>query len=150
MLRQLTNTKNNLIELSNYLKEVEHDFGIPLNQKISICEYTLKLLKWGKVLGIAENGQTVATIAFYCNDTINKTAYLSLLTTKKIARGKGYAKILIREMISICSESNMDKICCDSVNPIAIKLYKSLGFKEIKKETIDTMSKTYMIYNINK
>lgn len=139
-IEHITNKK----ELEDYLNEVDKDFNTPLSNKISISIFASKLVEYGKVFVIKENKETLAMISFYCNDTITHKAYLTILSTKERARGKGYARLLITKMISICKENKMQHIYCDSVNPIAISLYKSFGFTEYKKEE----NKSYLELNL--
>lgn len=131
-------------DLYKYLNDVDNDFGIPLSFKIDLKSFALKLIKYGQVYVIKEDKHITAMIGFYCNDNINNNAYLPILSTKEIARGKGYARILINMMIDKCKNVGMKYIYCDSINPIAIALYKSLGFIEYKVEE----EKSYLKLNL--
>lgn len=124
----------NLNDLINYLNDVDHDFGIPISEKTSINSFAEKLLQFGKVFGVKENEELVSCIGFYCNDKINQTAHLPILSTRKMARGKGYAHILVNKMIEECKKCEMKTILCDSINPHAVNLYKSVGFTEFRSE----------------
>lgn len=121
-------------DLHKYLNDVDKDFGTPLSSKTDLISFASKLIKYGHVYVIKEGYDIVAMIGFYSNDTINNNAYLPILSTKDRARGKGYARKLVSEMIDICKKDGMKTIFCDSINPIAISLYISLGFNEYKKE----------------
>ena len=81
---------------------------------------------------------------FYCNDMDTHVAYLPLLSPRLDARGKGYAKLLLNEMIQCCKEKGMYRILCDSVNPIAVKLYKSLGFTEYQVKRYEQLTKIFL------
>ena len=124
----------NLNDLISYLNDVDHDFGIPISEKITINYFAEKLLTFGKVFGVKENEEIVSCIGFYCNDNINRNAYLPILSTQKRARGKGYARILVNKMIEECKKCEMKTILCDSINPHAINLYKSIGFVQYNSE----------------
>lgn len=127
-----------------YLYDVDHDFGIPISEKNTIELFACKLLTNGNVYVVEENCEIVSCIGFYCNDVVNNNAYLPILSTKKIARGKGYARLLIHKMIEVCKNNDMKIIYCDSINPRAVALYKSIGFVEYDK--ID--NKTFLKYTI--
>lgn len=131
-------------ELKSYLNEVDRDFETPLSNKTDIATFSTKIIDNGKVYAVKENNKISAIICFYCNDYIENKAHLPILSTKKEARGKGYARLLINEMTKLCKEKEMKYIYCDSVNPIAISLYKSLGFIEYKKEK----NKSYLKLNL--
>lgn len=134
--------------LYGYLLEVDKDFGIPLSCKVDLASYASRLLSNGCVIAVKENEKLASIIGFYCNDHQQKTAHLPLLSTAKWARGKGYAGLLIREMIITCRNAGMHKICCDSVNPIAIHLYKSIGFKETTRTKEGDFEKIFLEYKI--
>ncbi|MBR5281514.1 MAG: GNAT family N-acetyltransferase [Alistipes sp.] len=121
-------------DLINYLYEVDCDFGIPLSSKVSIASFANKLLAYGNVYVVKYNNEFVSCIGFYCNDTINQIAHLPILSTKTIARGKGFARLLINKMIDECTQRGMKCILCDSINPSAIAIYKSIGFFEYDKD----------------
>lgn len=111
-----------------YLYDVDRDFGIPISEKNKIEIFASKLLTNGNVYVVEENCEIVACVGFYCNDVVNNNAYLPILSTKEIARGKGYARLLIHKMIEVCKNSEMKTIYCDSINPHAVALYRSFGF----------------------
>lgn len=130
--------------LIDYLNDVNEDFGIPLSSKAPIVSFANKLLSFGNVFAIKFNNEIVSCIGFYCNDVINYTAHFTILSTKNSARGKGFARLLTNKMIEECKKNKMRKILCDSINPHAIALYKSVGFIEYKKDG----NKIFLEYNI--
>ena len=132
MIYHLKNVPNDYQLLLHYFQTVDNDFGISLSRKVDLKEYTSKLLKYGYVYAIMdENRQDILScIVFYCNDMDTHIAYLPLLSTRADARGKGDGKLLVNEMIQCCKQKGMCRIICDSVNPVAVKLYKSLGITE--------------------
>lgn len=123
-----------LSDFIDYLHDVDNDFAIPLSRKVVIPSFAEKLLTFGNVFVVRYNSRIAACIGFYCNDFVGGVAHLPILSTKEWARGKGFARLLIKRMIEECKSNNMSIILCDSVNPHAIALYKSLGFIEYKKE----------------
>lgn len=147
MMIRLQPTENDHQKLTAYLEEVDQDFGIPLSTKVGIPDYAGKILKNGRVYVIEEQSdEPLSLICFYCNDFRSHTAFLPILSTKKEARGKGYAKLLIQRMIADCREEHMVRICCDSINPVAVSLYKSLGFVETARETTGTYTKVCLTH----
>ncbi|WP_300549007.1 GNAT family N-acetyltransferase [uncultured Bacteroides sp.] len=137
MIRILHNTNQDYCLLVSYLHLVDKDFGIPLSQKQNLETYATKLLDKGIVTVVIENDEIVSCIGFYCNDVDNGIAYVSMLSTLSKTRGKGYAKLLIGEMIELCKKKRFKSIISSSINPVAISLYKSVGYEEIKKEIVD-------------
>lgn len=126
---RLDNSLLSIERLVSYLQYVNNDFKISLDKKTTLVSFVEKLLRNGVVyMAIDENGTDSAMIGFYCNDEVDKVAHWSILSTKLQARGKGYATKLILKMIEECRVVGMQYIVCDSVNPIAVSLYKSMGF----------------------
>ena len=146
MIYHLKNVPNDYQLLLHYFQTVDNDFGISLSRKVDLKEYTSELLKYGYVYAIMdENRQDILScIVFYCNDMDTHIAYLPLLSTRADARGKGYAKLLVNEMIQCCKQKGMCRIICDSVNPVAVKLYKSLGFTEYQVQRCEQLTKTFL------
>ena len=146
MIVRLQSTMDDCRRLVDYLLDVDEDFGTPLSCKVQIPVYAEKILQNGRVYVIEENDQYLALICFYCNDCKRHIAHLPILSTKRQARGKGYARVLIQQMIADCREEHMVRICCDSVNPVAVSLYKSLGFVEDCREGLQSQTKVYLSY----
>lgn len=144
MITELSNNEFDAKQLIQYLEYVDKDFGIPLSAKVDLEVYARKLLQHGHVLVAKEGEEAAGVIGFYSNDTIGRTAHWPLLSVKKETRGKGYAKQLIAKMISVCRSDGMERIQCDSVNPIAVSLYKSFGFRELRTGIIHGMKIVYL------
>lgn len=146
MIYHLKNVSNDYLLLLQYLQEIDNDFEISFSQKVNLEEYVSKLLQNGYVYTVIDENKRniLACVGFYCNDMNTHIAYLSLLSTRMQARGKGYAKLLVNTMVECCKKRGMYKIFCDSVNPIAVKLYKSCGFIQYKIESCERLTKTFL------
>ena len=148
MILKLSNTSNNINLLTQYLCEVDNDFEIPLSSRTELKIFSLKLLLHGHVFFAIEKKQAVGLVAFYCNNYEIHQAYIPILSVKQNYRSKGYARQLINIAINVCRLYKMNTISVDSINPIAITLYKSVGFKTYKTDDITGMTKEYMTLNI--
>lgn len=148
MILKLSNTSNNINLLTQYLCEVDNDFEIPLSSRTELKIFSLKLLLHGHVFFAIEKKTSVGLIAFYCNNYENHQAYIPILSVKQNYRSKGYARQLINIAINVCRLYKMSTVAVDSINPIAINLYKSVGFKTYKTDDITGMTKEYMTLNI--
>lgn len=148
MILKLSNTSNNINLLTQYLCEVDNDFEIPLSSRTELKIFSLKLLLHGHVFFAIEKKQAVGLIAFYCNNYENHQAYIPILSVKQNYRSKGYARQLINIAINVCRLYKMSTVAVDSINPITINLYKSVGFKTYKTDDITGMTKEYMTLNI--
>ena len=122
MIYHLKNVSNDYLLLLQYLQEIDNDFEISLSQKVNLEEYVSKLLQNGYVYTVIDENKRniLACVGFYCNDMNTHIAYLSLLSTRMQARGKGYAKLLVNTMVECCKKRGMYKIFCDSVNPLSL------------------------------
>jgi len=148
MIKKLDNTVENQKVLTQYLREVDKDFEIPLSNKTDLEIYATKLLSHGIVLVSLDCGNLNGMLAGYCNDTNSGNAIISVLSVKKHCRGLGISHQLIRKMIDFCKKAGMRKIHVDSVNPVAISSYQSSGFHIIKYEYDDERVKTFLQYLI--
>ena len=147
MIRKLSNTENDHYLLLAFLRSVDAEFGIPLSSKVDLKEYTSKLLNRASVLVVEEESQIQSGVMFYCNKD-DSVAYEPLLGTLPQAQGHGYARRLLQEMIKECRQKGLSRILTDSINPIAVSLYHSMGFEEIGRETEDGREKVFMQYQL--
>lgn len=148
MIQILNNTVETPKKLTQYLREVDKDFEIPLSNKVDLGIYATKLLTYGIVIVSLDCGHFNGMLAGYCNDTKSGNATISILSVKKHSRGQGISHQLISKMIDTCRKAGMRKILVDSVNPLAISSYQSLGFQIIKGESNDDRKKTFLQYVI--
>lgn len=148
MITRLNNTDNNCKKLTRYLCDVNKDFEIPLSNKVNLTVYSQKLLTYGIVL-VSINGDIISgLLAGYCNDAENGNAIISLLSVKKEFRGRGISRLLIKKMISECKKAGMNSILVDSVNPIAVTAYASMGFIIDSIESIGITNKTFLHFQL--
>jgi GNAT superfamily N-acetyltransferase len=148
MIKKLDNTAENQKVLTQYLREVDKDFEIPLSNKTDLEIYAAKLLTHGIVLVSLDYGHFNGMLAGYCNDTNSGNATITILSVKKNSRGQGISHQLISKMIDSCRDAGMRKIYVDSVNPVAISSYLTSEFHIIKCESDDKRTKTFLQYII--
>lgn len=144
----LQNSESDRERFYQYLLEVNGDFAIPLSHKVNLQDYALKLLTYGHVLVIVDATAILGAIAYYCNNQQTQIAVWPFLSVKSQNQGRGYATKLIKSMILDCRNNGMKFIQCDSVNPIAIDLYKKIGFQETNRFTIGELTKVELLYNL--
>ena len=73
-------------------------------------------------------------VVLYCNDMASLTAYIALAGVSSSYRGQGIARRMIQSSIQIVMAHGFKVLGIHSNNPIAIHLYKKLGFTEISRE----------------
>ena len=69
-----------------------------------------KYADYGTVIVLVINDSIVGLCAFYNNDQITKTAYLSMLVVEKSSQGCGCGRCLLNRMEEICKASGTDRI----------------------------------------
>lgn len=145
----LQNNSSDRERFYQYLLEVNTDFAIPLSDKVNLQDYAVKLLTYGRVLVAIDSSSVIlGAIAYYCNNHQTQKASWPFLSVKSQNRGRGYAAKLINRMLLDCKNNGMKYVQCDSVNPIAVNLYKKMGFREIDKSVVGQLTKVELLYNL--
>lgn len=116
-------------DLENFLTEVDTDFPTPISAKTPITDYVKKVLDKADIWSCIYDEELAGISIFYCNDSNSLMAYESLLSVKKEFRGKGVAEILIKKTLDFIRAKQFKGIFLFTENPIALKLYKKMGFK---------------------
>lgn len=135
-------------EVSDTLKRYEDLFVPSLSSKLNIFDYALKLVKNAVVMLIKkDNCPAVAFAAFYMNDSINKTAYLSTIGVSNACKGTGYGKILLSLAEKLAVEKNMKafKLEVKKNNLSAIGFYEHMGYTYLDDASDNSF---YMIKNL--
>lgn len=132
---KLQNTPPHRVVLERYLKSVDGEFNPRLMELLSDLNlYATKLLTNGIVWVAKVDNKEVGLVALYANDMASKLAFISLVSTKKEYRGHGIARQLLTHCLEYLHTTPMHEVHLESNNPIAIKLYRSLGFEIYKEE----------------
>lgn len=150
MILVLENTSDTQHLLVEYLKFVDADFGIALSSKTNLDVYAAKLLQNGKVIVAMEDNQIISLIGCYCNDLVNHIAYIPILSTSLYARGRGLAKSMVMFALEECRKGGMYSVRVNSINPIAIRVYQTLGFQIVKEDVIANTRRVFLEYQIKK
>lgn len=103
------------------------------------------LEKLQKILIVYDNDKAIASVALKPVDT--NTAEVARVYTDEEYRGKGLAKILIKEIVEFAKKQGYKKIVLDTWkdSSSARNLYKKLGFIEIPMFDIDTLKNSFSI-----
>lgn len=116
-------------ELLIFLEQINSDFIPTLTTKVNLNEFVEKIRE--KAVLICQrntDNELVGLVVLYCNNTMEHKSYISLVGVLKDYRGCGIAKTMLNEAISYAKESGYYVLGIHSNNPIAIQLYKKLGF----------------------
>lgn len=150
MIIKLSNNETDIQILFDYLKDVDRDFEIPLSSMVNLSEFARKTLANGHAFMAREDDKFVALVTLYCNDKVTVKAFIPILSVKECYRGKGYARQLVNIVINLSRLYEMKTVNVDSVNPIAISLYKNVGFKSVEVDEVHGLRKEYLQLTIPK
>lgn len=131
-----------------FLKKIDKTFPVTLSEKKNLKQFAHKLYSSANLCTIEENGQIVAMVAGYTENTINNVAYITLVATLPEQRGKGYAKRLVLEFIKRAKSRRLKAVHLYAVrsNIAAMELYKSLGFVEWHLEKEKRPNDVHLIF----
>lgn len=101
----------------------------------NLNEYADKLFKNAIVISLLYNNDIIGFAAFYCNDNVNKTAFLSQIGVLNKFKSKGYGTLLIKKAEDLSKANNMEKMRLEvyNNNSKGIYFYKKNGYIFEKK-----------------
>ena len=123
-------------DILNVFSFFEHRF-VSLSRGKEYCEALAKKYEENaRLLVLNCDGEFAAFAAFYCNDTKNKTAFLSLIGVREQFEGNGFGGILLDNVISVSREKGMRTLNLEvrKNNEGAISLYQQKGFEILKQK----------------
>ena len=119
-------------QIEEFLREVDSMFPIPISQKVDLHEYACKLYNRADIRTVLENNKIVAMAAGYTENVIENRGYISIAAVLPEARGRGYGKKLIGEIMNIAENKGLDAVhlYAKSSNKPGVRMLHSLGFTE--------------------
>lgn len=130
-------------EVLRFLNYVDADFRPALSDKTVLEDFAAKICELAHPI-IRRNDEGIyGLVVLYCNDLVMHRAYISLVGVKEEYRGRGVAKDMMQEAMSVAKAAGMTKIGIHSNNPNAVALYANLGF-----EIIEDGERKYMEYEL--
>ncbi len=137
-------------KIEEFLIKVDKSFPVPLSQKQSLSAFAKKLSEKATLCIKEENDEIISMVAGYTERLENNIAYISVVATIDKARGKGYAKALVKDFIEICKRKSIEAVHLYTVgtNISAVKMYESIGFVEYIMENEPRKEDLHLIYNI--
>src|SRR5690606_37308182 len=93
--------------ISEFVRQVSHEFEPPLTTFIEPDLYAKKVLREGVALAVLadDSEQMEGLVVFYCNPSAFTNAWISLIAS--LRRGAGVGSTLMRAAISSCREAGM-------------------------------------------
>lgn len=116
----------------DFLCRVDKDFPTPLSARVDLMEYAKKLADKAFISATIKNDKIIGLVAMYCNDIDKRYAYVPLVAVDGGYRGKKISKSLMTCAIMYAKDNGFKILGLHTENPIALKLYESLGFAIIQ------------------
>lgn len=112
--------------------------GVRVEDYLSVDDvdkYVDKISSFAEILTHYEGGKLTGCIAYYCNDAIERNAFVSLIVVAPDSRGNGLADMLLGAVILLARKRGMKKVCLEvkRENGRALRFYEKRGFS-IKEE----------------
>ena len=108
----------------------------PMSERVNLDEYSEKWSKHADILLAFDKNKIVGIKVLYANDQKTKSAHGLLLSILPEYQGQGIGRQMDLLSIKLAKQRDLTKISLfvHYENRVAIKLYTSLGFKEIKRK----------------
>lgn len=115
--------------LKKYLYQIHKEFTFEINIQ-NIQEYSKKLVKLAKIYYLKDDKVYTGMAAIYINDTVNKVAYISLISILKQNHKSGNGQQLLNHIIQIAiiAQMRVIKLEVQKMNQPAIQFYKKNKF----------------------
>ena len=130
-------TFNNKAEIRDILEKFSPYLYTLSSGKVDKDILAQKLHKYARVIGVKEDNKIIGFAGFYCNDSKNRNAYLSLIAVDPYWRKQGVGKVLLNEVKLQASNMGMNQLVLEvrKENIKAIKFYQKSGFEKMGKES---------------
>lgn len=121
-------------EIAQHLFRCEADFVPPLNGRVVIGDYAIKIASKATRFEAWSGDTLVGLVAVYCNDLVNRVAHITNVSVLRQWTGQGIAARLIKQCIEHAKAVALGQICLEVAadNAPVVQLYKKVGFVVIK------------------
>lgn len=118
------------VQIAEHLLECDVDFVPPLSERIEINDYAKKIAINATRFEAWSGEKLVGLLAVYCNDKLQRIAFITSVSVQKESKGKGIASILMQRCIAHVRSTGMRQINLEVANGNlpAIGLYEKSGF----------------------
>lgn len=132
-------TKLSHEEIFNYFIENKKIFNPPLETRLNVKEYSLKLYKYATHFCAYSDRKLIGLIACYFNEKDTITGFISSVSVKREYHGSGIFAELINQVINYGKLNNFRKIKLEvrPENRQVLQMYKKFGFAEIGRPDND-------------
>lgn len=125
-------------QLVDFVRDMDQFFKPSIAARTDLNEYVQKLKSYGVLLGgLSADRKVCSLIGFYANDRSSRVAFITYLAVSPECQGKALAKSLVQRAMSLAALAGMKtiKVSTWAENIGALKLYRSLGFAEVERQS---------------
>ncbi len=132
-------------DILQHLKSCNNQFVPPLNTRISLEEYSLKIFEKAIKFEIWNNTKLIGLLAAYKNDE-SKTLFITNVSVEENYTGKGFSNNLLEKAIAYCENFELKniKLEVNKNNTKAISLYNKFNFIK-ENESVDSIFLNYTV-----
>ncbi len=129
--------------ICNHLIACNKDFIPPLEEKVNIAEYSMKISEKSITFEAWHSDFLIGLVAAYFNDYTLQNAHITSVSVIRSYTGKGVAARLLKNCIDYARENSFKNIYLEvkRSNHPAINLYKKIGFDVYEDKDIMTLMK---------
>ncbi len=119
----------------SFFNLIDEEFFPPLSARVKLDEYSSKLSGKAVNFFLVSDAVDVGHVAFYCNNSVLKVAFISSVAVHPGFQGRGFAKILLDGALMRCREMGMDTVQLEvnEKNSKALRFYGKNGFSRVKE-----------------
>lgn len=102
---------------------------------IEIDAYIEKIRSRAELITHYIEGECAGFVAFYCNDPLKKSAFVTLVLVSERFRGQGISKNMLKCVLDVCKFREFKECSLEvrSDNYPAVKVYSDLGFIKVEE-----------------
>jgi ribosomal protein S18 acetylase RimI-like enzyme len=121
-------------EIAEHLRTCDAEFVPPLSGRVKIKDYAKKITSNASRFEAWSGDTLVGLLAAYCNDQVNRIAYITSVSVLREWQGKNIAASLMSQCLKHARTTGMRQISLQVAwdNTPAIKLYEKNGFVTVK------------------
>lgn len=99
--------------------------------------YLAKLAEHAEILSDSAGGRCRGLVAFYCNDTASRQAFITLVLVRPEDRGTGLGRTLVAGVLAIARQRGFTSCRLEVAgdNASAQSMYLSQGFQVVEERT---------------
>lgn len=118
------------VQIVDHLEVCDKAFFHSLSQRVDVKKYAEKIIANAKRFEAWVDGELGGLVAIYCNETDQRSAFITNVSVSSVLNGRGIGSGLLRRCINHTGASGFECISLEveGSNKAAISLYEKFGF----------------------